>query len=150
MEAARSGFALPVALASIVLVAALAAATLFSASQETSATSAGLLDQQATAYAERAALLAIAGWQGAKCDSIAVGSVISETPQPHPPLESTVYITRLDSALFLVTGEGRVSAGGATRVKRRIAVTVRTMRDSLGVSRAIPLHPYSWNFAFGM
>jgi hypothetical protein len=146
----EQGFAMPAALACIVIIASLAAALAFAASQETTATRAGVLEQQALAYAERAALVTVAGWDGPKCDSIGVGSVIMETPPPHPPLESSVYITRLDSALFLVVGEGRIVAGGATRVRRKVAITVRSERDSLGVSRANPLHPYSWNPVYEM
>lgn len=138
------GFVLPAALACIVLIAAIAAAALFATTQESSASRAEILDQQALGYAERSALMTIEEWGCGKCDSIAVGEVITETPPAHPPLESTVYITRLDSALFLVVGEGRVTAAGATRLSRRIAIAVRTARDSLGRSRAYPLHPYSW------
>lgn len=139
-----SGFILPAALACIVLIAAMAAAALFATTQETSASKAEVLDQQALGYAERSALLTIDQWACGKCDSIAVGDVITETPPAHPPLESTVYITRLDSALFLVVGEGRVTAAGATRLTRRIAIAVRIARDSLGHPRVHPLHPYSW------
>jgi len=146
----RRGFVLPLALICLVLIAAIAAAALFAANQETSATTAAVLDQQAVSYAERSAMLAITSWPGQRCDSMAVGSVITETPQSHPPLESSVYIIRLDSALFLVTGEGRVRRSGVRRVPRRVALTVGTTRDSLGITRAIPLHPYSWNSVYGM
>ena len=84
------------------------------------------------------------------CDSITAGSVISDSPPPDPPLEGTLYITRLDSALYLVVGEGRVVAGGATRLARRVALTVRTSVDSTGVKRAFPLLPNAWSAIHGM
>lgn len=145
-----SGFALPAALAAIVLIAALATAALFASNQESLATRWDILDQQAAAYAERSALRAIAGWSCGGCDDLAPGGVISETPAPDPPLESTVFITKLDSALYLVVGEGRVTSAGATRIRRRVAITVRTARDSLGVPRAFLLHPHSWSAVYGM
>lgn len=144
------GFALPVALAAIVLIAALATAALFASNQEALATRWDILDQQASAYAERCALRAIARWSCGGCDALAPGGVISETQAPDPPLESTVFITKLDSALYLVVGEGRVTSAGAIRIRRRVAITVRTARDSLGVPRAFPLHPHSWSAVYGM
>lgn len=144
------GFALPAALAAIVLIAALATAALFASSQESLATRWDILDQQASAYAERSALQAIAGWNCGACDDMTRGGVLGEIPAPDPPLESTVFITKLDSALYLVVGEGRVTSAGAIRIRRRVAITVRTARDSLGVPRAFPLHPHSWSAVYGM
>lgn len=145
-----SGFALPAAVAAIVLIAALATAALFASNQESLATRWDILDQQASAYAERSALRVIAGWSCGGCDDLAQGGVLSEIPAPDPPLESTVFITKLDSALYLVVGEGRVTSAGAVRIRRRVAITVRTARDSLGVPRAFPLHPHSWSAVYGM
>lgn len=144
------GFVLPAALASIVLIAVMATAGLFASSQEALATRAAILEQQATAYAERSAMLAIEGWSCAMCDSIAVGEVITLAPATDPPLESTVFITRLDSVLFLVVGEGRAKAAGSTRLARRVAIAVRIASDSLGRARASPLDPHAWTAVFGM
>ena len=146
----RRGFILPVALAGIVLIGVMASAALFAGSQESRAATAELLDQQASSYAERVALLAIASWSCSICDSIAVGSVISDNPPSDPPLEGTLYITRLDSALFLVVGEGKVTAGGTTRLARRVSISVRTSTDSLGLTRAFPLLPNAWSTVYGM
>lgn len=146
----RPGFALPVALASLVLLAVLATAALFASGQEALATRAGILDQQAAAYAERSAQLAIDAWNAEKCDSLAIGGVLIETGPTDPPLESTVYTTRLDSALFLVVAEGRIAAEGAPRLERRIAIAVRTSPDSLGQTRAVPLSPQSWAAIYQM
>ena len=144
------GFVLPAALACIVLIAVMAASALFATSQEAYATRAAILDQQAASYAERSAMLAVKGWDCARCDSIDVGGVITLAPSTDPPLESAVFVTRLDSALFLVVGEGRVKAAGATRLARRVAIAVRITRDSLGRARASPLDPHAWTAVFGM
>ena len=146
----QAGFVLPMAVACLVLLATMAAAAVFATGQESSATRAQIMDQQAVSYAERSAMLAIEAWPCGSCDSLAVGSVFMESPAAHPPLESTVYTTRLDSALFLVVAEARVTGAGGTRVTRRISIAVRTARDSLGQVRAFPLHPYSWTAVYGM
>jgi hypothetical protein len=146
----RIGFALPAALACLVLIALLVTAVLFATSQEAHATRSAIHDQQASSYAERSAWMAIEGWNAGMCDSLAVGGVLMVTGPTDPPLESTVYTTRLDSALFLVVAEGRVVAAGATRLKRRIAIAVRTSRDSLGHVRAMPLWPQTWAAVYQM
>ena len=146
----RRGFALPAALACLVLIVVLATAALFASSQEAHVTRSEILDQQASSYAERSARMAIEGWNAERCDSLAVGGVLITTGPADPPLESTVYTTRLDSALFLVVAEGRVVAAGASRLKRRIAIAVRTSRDSLGQARAVPLSPQSWAAIYQM
>ena len=146
----RRGFALPTALACIILIAVLATAALFASSQETHSTRVAMLDHQASAYAELVARQAISTWSCMACDALPVGGVIAGSPAPRPPLESTVYTTKLDSALFLVVAEGRIVASGATRLKRRIAIAVRIARDSLGIDHAFPLVPQAWSAVYQM
>lgn len=147
---ARAGFALAAALVGIVLIAVLVTASLFASTQETHASAAEVLDQQAAAYAERAALATIAFWSCPECDAMRVGGVIIQSPAPSPPLESTVFITRLDSALFLVTGEARVMSAGVARVRRRVSIAVKTARDSLGVLRAFRISGEAWAATYQM
>jgi hypothetical protein len=146
----RPGFALAAALIAIVLIAAMVTGALFATHQETSATAAELTDQQASAYAERSALLAVAYWSCGECDAMQVGSVIVRSPTIDPPLESTVYVTRLDSALFLVTAEGRVVSSSILRARRRVSVAVGISRDSSGLSRAFRVSEQAWSSAYQM
>ena len=134
----------------MVLIAVLATAALFASTQEAHATRAEILDQQASAYAELAAQRTINTWSCTGCDALPVGGVIAGSPATDPPLESTVYTTKLDSALFLVVAEGRIVASGATRLKRRIAIAVRIARDSLGNEYAFPLSHQSWSAVYQM
>ena len=138
------GFALAVALMAIVLIAVIVTGALFAITQDTRSGDVELLDNKASAYAELAALRAISAWNGPACDALAIGAVIYESPPAEPPLESAVYITRLDSALFLVVGEGRVAASGVTRIRRRVAIAVRTARDASGTSAALPVSEHAW------
>lgn len=146
----RAGFALAAALLGIVLIGVLVTGILFSTSQESHATAAEIIDQKVFAYAERAATQAAMAWECLECDGIAVGSVIIRNPAPSPPLESTVFITRLDSALYLVTGEGRIAGSGAAAIRRRVSVAVKLARDSLGRASALRIESASWTAAWQM
>lgn len=140
----RRGFALAAALMAVVLIAMMITGILFAASQETHAGEAEVLEARAAAYAERAVLKQIDSWNPVTCDGLAVGGVLIENPPADLPLESTVYVTRLDSAVFLVVGEGRITSGGAVRVRRRIAVAVRIARDAQGVERVLRVSEQAW------
>lgn len=146
----RPAFALVAAIVSLVLIAALVTGALFASNQETHATAAEIIDQKVSTYAERVAFTSAAEWQCPECDEMAVGSVIIRNPASSPPLESTVFITRLDSALYLVTGEGRIDDAGVVRTRRRVSVAVKIARDSLGVPRSSRIGGESWAAAYQM
>jgi len=142
----RRGFALVAALFSIVLMAVLVTGVLFSAGQEARTTRNQILDQQAFAYAELAASRAIANWNGPVGDSLNIGVTASYMPAPDPPLASTVFVTKLDSALFMIVAEGRVSAGGAPGLRRRVGVFVRSVPDSVNPppGRVVRVNDHAW------
>ena len=146
----RPGFALAGAVLAVVLIGVLITGILFSASQETHATAAQVTDQKVFAYAERAVFESISAWECPECDGLAAGSVIIRNPAPSPPLESTVFITRLDSALFLVTGEGRMTGSGEPALRRRVSVAVKIARDSLGRTSASRIDGTSWTAVWQM
>ena len=146
----RSGFALATALVAIVLIAVLVTAALFASTMETHASAAELSDEKAFAFAERAAVTAAGDWQCAECDEMPVGSVIIRNPVTSPPLESTVFITRLDSTLYLVTGEGRIVDSDGARTRRRVSIAVTTSRDSLGAMTATHLRGEFWSASYPM
>ena len=134
----------------LVLIAIIATGALFATGQETHASEAELLDARAAAYAERAALNRIASFNATACDSMGMGTVLIETPAADPPLESTVYITRLDTAVFLVVGEGRIASGGTTRIRRRIAISLRIARDTNGIAHATRVSEQAWTALYQM
>lgn len=146
----RPAFALVAALVAIVLIAAMITGALFAVRQETSATAAEIAEQQLSSYAERAALLVVSSWDCAECDAMQPGSVLVGSPSADPPLESTVYVTRLDSALFLVTAEGRFLISSTVRTRRRISIAVRISRDSSGAPRALRVSEHAWSAVYQM
>lgn len=140
----RFGFAIASAIVSIVIIGFLVTAALFAASQESRATGAGILDAKAFAHAEQVAVDAVQNWSCPGCDLLAAGTVIIRDAQASPPLEGTVYITRLDSAVFLVTGEAKSVESGVLPLRRRVSIAVSAARDSLGVMRTHPLPREFW------
>lgn len=147
----RAGFALAMALMALVVIAVLVSAALFATSQETHVSESELLETRASGYAERAALIQMASWNAGLCDALAVGGVIKETPAANPPFESSVYVTRLDSAVFLIVGEGRISSqNGVPRIRRRVAVLVRTERDMQNVERVRRVSEQAWAAIYTM
>jgi len=146
----RKGFALAAALVALVLIGVLVTGALFASNQETHASAAEMADEKAFAFAERAAVTAASSWVCPDCDLLPVGAVIIRNPEPSPPLESTVYITRLDSTLFVVTGEGRIVESGSPRVKRRVSIVVTTSRDSLGIVTSHRIDGQSWSATYQM
>ncbi|HUR00579.1 MAG TPA: hypothetical protein VM166_14090 [Gemmatimonadaceae bacterium] len=146
----REGFALAAALMALVLIAVMISGALFAASQETHASEAEMLEARAGAYAELAVLAKIDSWDADVCDALASGAVIIANPPADPPLESTVYITRLDSAVFLVVGEGRIASGGPSRVRRRIAIAVKIARDAQGARHALRVSEQAWAALYQM
>ncbi len=147
----RQGFALAVALMALVVIAVLVTGALFATSQETHVSEAELLETRASGYAERAALNELASWKAELCDSLPVGGVIRETPAADPPFESSVYVTRLDSAVFLIVGEGSIaSQNGVARVRRRVGVLVRTERDAQNNERVRRVSEQAWAALYSM
>ncbi len=140
----QPGFALASALAAMVLMAVLITGILFSAGQESRATRHAILDQQTFAYAELAASRAIESMSPATFADARAGDVITFTPPRDDPLESTVIITKLDTALVLVVAEGRIAAADAVRLRRRVEIVVRIARDSIGIERVARIAENAW------
>jgi len=140
----QPGFALAAALAAMVLMAVLITGILFSAGQESRATRHAILDQQAFAYAELAASRAIASLSPAMFADASGGDAVTFTPPRDDPLESTVIITKLDTALVLVVAEGRIVAADAVRLRRRVEIVVRIARDSIGIERVARIAENAW------
>lgn len=140
----RPGFAIAVALFAVVLIASIAAAVSYTTNEETRVTRAAALDEEAHAFAEEIAAGALSSWPCESCDQTPIGSVFIREAQSAPPLEGTLYITRLDSALYLVTGEGRAATPAGVLARRRISIAVTARRDSLGAFKVSRTRGQYW------
>src|SRR5689334_22679598 len=127
---ARHGFVVAIGMFAIVIIAAIVASVTFNISQETNITAAAGWADQAGDFAEAQANSALSAWPCDSCDQMPVGSVFHLESQPAPPLESSIYVTRLDSALYLITAEGRVKTSAGVLARRRISLTAVARRDS--------------------
>lgn len=123
----RRGFVLVAALVTLVLIALLITGVFFASGQELTVARSELRDQQAFAYAEYALEQSLESWDAAARDSMRAGQTFSFSPGSRPPLESTVFVTRLDTALYLVVAEGRIASADAPGLRRRAGVVVSTI-----------------------
>ncbi|HVF39520.1 MAG TPA: hypothetical protein VM939_06435 [Gemmatimonadaceae bacterium] len=134
----------------IVVIAALVAGVLFASGQEARVGRSELLDQQTFAYAERAANDAVDAFDVVARDSMAPATVISYTAPADPPLESIVYITRLDSALFQIVAEAKITRGNVPVTQRRIGITLRMQRDDSTARRVSRVRDLAWAALYKM
>lgn len=144
----RPAFAIPAALCAIVIIAALVTGALFSSTQETSATRLDILDQQAFAVAELGASRAVSAWNGPMLESQAQGATTSLGTITAPPLESSVIATKLDSGLFVVVSEGRVTSPDARGIRRSVAILLRAERADSGRFVVRRLREQAWSEAY--
>ena len=146
----RPGFILVAAIVAVAMIAILVTSVVFASGQEAHAAGARVLDQKVLSFAERGVTEAMADWVCPECYDLAVGQVIIRNPAASPPLESTVFITRLDSAVFLVSSEARFVESGTPRLRRRVSIALRMSRDSLGNITAERIAGDAWTIAWQM
>ena len=146
----RRGFIAAVALFAVIIIGAIGAAVSFNVTEEARITSADDLDESAESFGESIAQASLTAWPCQQCDQMSAGSVLILQAQSAPPLEGTLYITRLDSALYLVTGEGRVKTPAGVLARRRISVTAIARRDSTGAMRSSRTRGEYWAANYDM
>jgi len=133
----------------MVLIALLITGAFFASGQELAIARAELRDQQALAFAEYAAAHAIEGWDASARESMTVGQTATVQSAADGPLQSTVLVTMLDSALFLVVAEGRVATADAYSLRRRVGIVVRTIRDGVKITPPVRVAEQAWNELYG-
>jgi hypothetical protein len=117
------------ALIALVLIAVLITGAFFASGQDLSISRAELRDQQTLSYAEYALAHAISDWSLADRSRMAIAETQSVARFSDDPLESTVFVTRLDSAIYSVVAEARLTTGDAAGLRRRIGLVVRGDRN---------------------
>ena len=124
----RDGFALPSVLLALLLIAALIAGVFSGATEETRMGAAAAVRQTALVTAESAIESAIASLSSSADESIGVGETryrqIEGLDAP-----AIVYITRLDSSLYLLVADAGSPSPGSG-IARRIGVVVRAAKGS--------------------
>jgi Tfp pilus assembly protein PilX len=141
----RRGFVLVAALVALVLIALLITGAFFASGQQFAVAGNELRDQQAFAYAEYAIAHSVGSWNGVETEAMTVGQTISYTTVSDAPLESTVFITKLDTALYAIVAEGRVQSADTPGWRRRLGIIVRTVRDGATVNPPVRVTEQAWS-----
>ena len=132
---ARQGLALPLVLASMVLIGILSASGLYLARQDRRAADNAVLAEQALAAAELALGEAIEGWDGEGAGALAVGSAWHrEVPVVGAVAE--LRVTRLSSRTFWAVAEGRASRGSSWS-RRRLNAVLRAAVPPVAIDAAL-------------
>jgi hypothetical protein len=117
------------ALVAIVLIALLITGSFFASGQDLSISRAELRDQQAFTYAEYAVAHAVSGWSVPARSQMAIGQTTTVATSLDDPLESTVFVTRLDSAIYSVVAEARLLTADVNGLRRRVGLLVKGDRS---------------------
>jgi Tfp pilus assembly protein PilX len=144
-EPAEPGFILVAALVALVIIALIVTGAFFASGQEVVIARNELRDQQVFAYAEYAAAKALESWNAPARDSMIVGQSQRLATISRGLLESDVYVTKLDTGLYLVSADGKLRSTDASGLRRRIGVLVRTIRDGASVNPPIRVSGHPWS-----
>lgn len=129
----RAGFVLVAALVALIVMALLITGAFFASGQDVAITRAELRDQQVFAYAEYAAAHTLENWDAPARALMSIGQTQTAQSTTDSPLESTVLVTRLDTLIYAITAEARISTVDGNGLRRRIGITVLTSGTGNGV-----------------
>lgn len=141
----RRGFVLVAAIVALVLIALLITGVFFASAQDLAVTRAELRDQQAFTYAEFALANSLQSWDAAARDMMTVGETVTIQPAADPPFESSVFITKLDSALYTIVSEARITTADAYALRRRVGIMVCTVLNGVRVSPPERVAEQAWS-----
>lgn len=145
MSAHRRGFILVAALVALVIIALIITGAFFASGQELVVARNELRDQQAFSYAEYAAAKALESWNASAQDSMSAGETQRLATMSRGLLESEVLVTKLDTALYLITADGRLRSADAAALRRRVGLLVRTVRNGEPVNPPFRVSGQAWS-----
>ena len=144
-SAAKPGFVLVAALVALVIIALLVTGAFFASGQEMIVARNELRDQQAFSFAEYAAAKALEGWSAPARDSMIAGQTQRLGALSRGLMQSDVIVTKLDTALYLVTAVGTMRSADAAGLRRRIGILVRTIRDGVQANPPVRVSGEAWS-----
>jgi type II secretory pathway pseudopilin PulG len=125
----RSAFVLVAALVALIVIALLITGAFFASGQDFAVARAEVRDQQVFAYAEYGAAHALENWDASARSIMSIGQTQTAQSTTDSPFESTVLVTRLDTLIYAITSEARISTIDGTGLRRRVGITVLTSRN---------------------
>lgn len=145
MKPARRGFVLVAALVALVIIALLVTGAFFASGQEVIVARNELRDQQAFSFAEYGAAKALESWNTAASDSMTAGQTQRLGTLSRGFLQSDAIVTKLDTALYFVTADGRTSSADTPGLRRRVGILVRTIRDGVQANPPVRVSGQAWS-----
>jgi hypothetical protein len=142
----RKGFALAIALLSIVLIGAIVAGVLFATTEETSAGAAAAAREGASNACESAIVMTITDPALALPDSIGVAGTISRRVDGLG-LPVTVHITKLDSTLYSIVAEA-VAMTPEHGGRSRLGIVAKGLVDADHSIAIVPILERPWSELF--
>lgn len=140
----RKGFVLIATLVALIIIALLITGAFVAGGEDFAVSRAELRDQQTFAYAEFAVARALSGWSAAAVNLMPIGSTITVASTSDSPLEASVFVTRLDSALYSAVSEARLTSADGNRLRRRVGIIVTTVQNGArNPPRRIPEQAWS-------
>ena len=145
MNPARGGFVLVAALVALVITALLVTGAFFASGQEVIVARNELRDQQAFSFAEYGAAKALESWNASASDSMTAGQTRQLVTLTRGLLQSDAIVTKLDTALYLVTADGRMRSADAPGLRRRIGILVRTIQGGALANPPVRVSGQAWS-----
>jgi hypothetical protein len=148
-RAGRGGFAVLLALFSMILLGAIAVAMLFAANAATRASGTMLGVSRSLSAAEAGAWSSIASFDWTAAMLLAPGQFL-QVQQPAGSGYAVVSIVRLDSTCFFVQASASdpPSAAQNARFIRRVGITIEVVKDSTGAVRPVKVPERAWTELF--
>lgn len=143
--ASRGGFVLVAALVALVVIALLITGAFFASGQELGVARNELHDQQAFGFAEYAVARAIGSWDGPARESMTPGQTVQLAPVSNAMLYGSAFVTRLDTALYVIVAEGRIVSGDGSGLRHRVGIVVRTVRDGAPINPPMRVTEQPWS-----
>jgi hypothetical protein len=145
VRARRRGFVLVAAIVALVIIGLIITGAFFASGQELVVARNELRDQQAFSYAEYAVAKGLESWNASALDSMSAGETQRLATLSRGLLESEVLVTKLDTALYLVTADGRLRSADAAALRRRVGLLVRTVRNGVPVNPPFRTSGQAWS-----
>ena len=145
----RGGFAVLLALFSMILLGAIAVAMLFAANMATRASGTKLGVSRSLSAAEAGALRSIASFDWTAAMQLFPGQFL-QVRQYAGSGYAIVSVVRLDSTCFFVQASADDSSNPAQNARfiRRVGITIEVLRDSTGAVRPVKVLERAWTELF--
>lgn len=140
----RCGFVLVAALVAIVIIALLITGALFASSQDLAVSRSEIRDQQALGAAEYSIARALESWDPQAREAMRSGQTAQVAAVSTGLFETTLFVTRLDTALYAVVADSRISSAKGSGLRRKVGIVVQTIRGGVAANPPLRVSEQAW------